>query len=415
MITKAPRGVQDWYGDQMYIRSVIESKARDLASRYHIGEIMTPIFEHTQLFERGVGDTTDVVQKEMYTFEDRSGRSISLKPEGTAGVIRAFLEHGLYNEPAPYKFMYVTPAFRYEKPASGRLRQHHQIGVEFIGSASYMAEVEIISFAFDLIKSFGLKDISLRINSIGYGQCRQDYNHALLSFLEKHEDSLCPLCKERMGKNPLRVLDCKEQKCQEIVQNAPKTIDHLDEECHLHFESLKQSLEVLGIPYVVDSGIVRGLDYYTKTVFEFVNKDGFTLCGGGRYDKLIYEIDGKQDLPAIGFGMGIERIIQFMEKEGLDMPTPPTIDIYVGPLGEKAKLLSYQIVHQLRQEGFIVETDYMDRSLKAQMKYANKLNCRYSLILGENELAEGKAKLKNMAEKIEMEVELDSIGKYLQV
>ena len=268
MITQAPRGVEDWYGERMSKRSAVEKIARDLAKTYHISEIITPMFEHTVLFQRGVGETTDVVQKEMYTFTDKGNRSITLKPEGTAGAMRAYLEHNMYADPAPTKLYYVTQAFRYEKPQSGRLRQHHQFGIEFVGSKSPLAEVELISFITTLIQRFGLKDAKLHINSIGCKNCRKTYNEALLAYLKEHEDQLCPTCRERMQKNPLRVIDCKVPECKEIVAKAPRTIDYLDEECRTHFEELKSLLDELGIEYEVDTGIVRGLDYYTKTVFE---------------------------------------------------------------------------------------------------------------------------------------------------
>ena len=298
MITQAPRGTADWYGDTMAKRERIEEICKRIAASYNIRQIATPVFEHTVLFQRGVGETTDVVQKEMYTFEDRGGRSITLKPEGTAGAVRAYLEHSMFAESGLTKLFYITPAFRYEKPQSGRLRQHHQFGVEYIGSESPLVEVELISLVSRIVKELGLSDIEVHINSIGCANCRKEYNKALLAYLEEHKDKLCKTCLERMERNPLRVIDCKEEGCKEIVANAPKTIDYLDEECRTHFEQLQSLLESLGIPYQIDTGIVRGLDYYTKTVFEFVNKDGFTLCGGGRYDNLVHEIDGKQDIPA---------------------------------------------------------------------------------------------------------------------
>ena len=396
MITKAPRGVQDWYGKMMHQRTIIEKKARKLAEEYHMKEIITPVFEHTVLFQRGVGETTDVVQKEMYTFEDKSNRSITLKPEGTAGAIRAYLEHNMYADPAPTKLFYVTPAFRYEKPQSGRLRQHHQFGVEFIGSESPLAEVELITLITSLIRELGLKDAVLHINSIGCKNCRKTYNEALLSYLKEHEDGLCETCRERMQKNPLRVIDCKVEGCKEIVKNAPRTIEYLDEECREHFEELKSLLEELGIPYEVDTGIVRRLDYYTKTVFEFVNSEGFTLCGGGRYDGLVHEIDEKQDIPSVGFGMGIERILYFLEKEGVELEPEKPLELYVGILGKEARAKAYQIVYELRRKGHIVETDYMDRSVKAQMKYANKIGAKKTVIIGSDEITKGVVRVKDM-------------------
>ena len=414
MITQAPRGTQDWYGEDMHKRTIIEKIARETAAKYNIHEIITPVFEHTELFQRGVGETTDVVQKEMYTFMDKGNRSISLKPEGTAGAIRAYLEHSMYAEPAPHKLFYVTPAFRYEKPASGRLRQHHQFGVEFVGSKSPLVEVELICLITELISKFGLKDAKLHINSIGCPTCRKTYNEALLKYLSSKEECLCETCRERMKKNPLRVIDCKVPDCKEIVKDAPRTVEYLCEECGSHFEELKNLLRELNIPFEVDTGIVRGLDYYTKTVFEFVNSAGFTLCGGGRYDTLIHEIDEKQDIPSAGFGMGLERILYFLKEEGIELEPEAPVQMYVGILGSDAKVKAYSIVKRLRDAGISVDTDYMDRSVKAQMKYANKLGALNTVIIGSDELANGKAMVKNMTTGEQTEVLLDEIEKYFK-
>lgn len=406
MITQAPRGVEDWYGERMHKRAYVEKLARELARTYHMTEIITPMFEHTVLFQRGVGETTDVVQKEMYTFTDKGDRSITLKPEGTAGAMRAYLEHNMYANPAPTKLYYVTQAFRYEKPQSGRLRQHHQFGVEFVGAKSPLAEVELISLVTTFIRKLGLKDAKLHINSIGCPNCKKTYNDALLAYLREHEGELCPTCRERMQKNPMRVIDCKDPGCKKIVKDAPRTIDYLDDECREHFEELQRLLNEMGIPYEIDTGIVRGLDYYTKTVFEFVNTDGFTLCGGGRYDGLIHEIDEKQDIPSVGFGMGIERILYFLEKEGVELPAMETPDLYVGILGADAKARAYKLVNEIRSHGLIVETDYMDRSVKAQMKYANKIGAKKVVIIGGDELEKGVANVKYMATGEQTEVAL---------
>lgn len=412
MITQRPKGTQDWYGSNMHKRTIIEGLARKLCKTYNIKEIITPVFEHTVLFQRGVGETTDVVQKEMYTFEDKGHRSITLKPEGTAGAIRAYIENNLYAESGPTKLFYVTPAFRYEQPQSGRLRQHHQFGVEFVGSKSPLAEVELITLITTFIREIGLKSAKLHINSIGCPNCRKTYNDALLAYLEQHKDKLCPTCLERMTKNPLRVIDCKVPSCKEIVSGAPRTIDYLDDECREHFEELQSLLNELNIPYEIDTGIVRGLDYYTKTVFEFVNEDGFTLCGGGRYDNLVHEIDEKQNIPSVGFGMGIERIIYFLEKEGVELEPETVPELYVGILGKEAKAAAYRIVNNLRSAGVVVETDYMDRSVKAQMKYANKIGAKNTVIIGADEITNGKATIKNMENHEQVEVELSEIEKY---
>ncbi len=413
MITQAPRGVQDWYGEEMRRRSIVEKTAREIARTYHMTEIITPMFEHTVLFQRSVGETTDVVQKEMYTFEDKGGRSITLKPEGTAGVMRAYLEHNMYAQPAPTKLYYVTQAFRYEKPQSGRLRQHHQFGVEFVGAASPLAEVELITLITELLGKLGVKDAKLHINSIGCKNCRKTYNDALMAYLRQHEESLCPTCRERMRKNPLRVLDCKSDACKAIVADAPRTIEYLDEECREHFEELKSLLDEMGIEYMVDAGIVRGLDYYTKTVFEFVDSQGLTICGGGRYDGLIREIDEKQDIPSVGFGMGIERILNVMEKQGVAFPPAEPVALYAGILGKEARGRTYRLVAELRQKGLVVETDYMNRSVKAQMKYANKLGAEKTVIIGSRELADNLARVKDMKTGEQTEVALDKIADLL--
>lgn len=410
MITQRPKGTQDWYGAAMHKRTIIEGIARKICKTYNVKEIITPAFEHTVLFTRSVGETTDVVQKEMYTFDDKGNRSITLKPEGTAGAVRAYLENGLFAETQPTKLFYFTQAFRYENPQSGRLRQHHQFGVEFFGSSSPLAEVELITLLTEFMKELGLKGASLHINSIGCGNCRKTYNEALLQYLRKHEEQLCPTCRERMLKNPLRVIDCKVPTCKIIVKDAPRTIEYLDDECRDHFFELKNLLSELGIPYEVDTGIVRGLDYYTKTVFEFVNEDGFTLCGGGRYDNLIHEIDEKQDIPAVGFGFGIERIINELAAEGVELASEPEVSLYVGTLGKEAKASAYKLVQKLRAAGVIVETDYMDRSVKAQMKYANKIGAKNTVIIGADELANNKANVKNMVTGEQVEVALDKIA-----
>ena len=414
MITQRPKGTQDWFGYNMELRTEIERIGRELAAKYNIKEIITPVFEHTVLFARGVGETTDVVQKEMYTFNDKGDRSITLKPEGTAGAIRAYLENSMYAEPAPTKLFYVTQAFRYEQPQSGRLRQHHQFGVEMIGSPSPLCEVELISFLNDFIGKLGLKKVKLHINSIGCPTCRKTYNDALVSYLSKYEGELCGTCRERMKKNPLRVIDCKVPSCKEIVKDAPRTVDYLCDECREHFDELKSLLDAMNIPYEVDTGIVRGLDYYTKTVFEFVSEDGFTLCGGGRYDGLVREIDENQDIPAVGFGCGIERIIYFLEKEGVELVSPVKPKLYIGLLGKESRPEGYRLVKKLRGAGIVTETDYMDRSAKAQMKYANKLGAEYVIMLGTNELESGKVRLKNMSDGTEREIGLDRVMEELR-
>lgn len=411
MITQAPRGTADWYGDEMKKREAVEKICKETAELYNIKQIITPMFEHTVLFQRGVGETTDVVQKEMYTFEDKGGRSITLKPEGTAGVIRAYAEHSMYADGGVTKVYYITPAFRYEKPQSGRLRQHHQFGVEMIGSRSPMIEADLISLVSTIIGKLGLKDMQVHINSIGCAKCRGEYNKALKEYLDLHRDELCDTCKERMERNPLRVLDCKIDG--KIASDAPKTIDYLCDDCREHFEKLKSILEDIGIDYSIDTGIVRGLDYYTGTVFEFVDKDGLTLCGGGRYDNLVHEIDGKLDMPSAGFGMGLERVIYFLDKQNIELGDDSPDVLFVGSM-QNTKDEAYKIVRALRADGICVETDYQDRSVKAQMKYANKIKAAYTIIIGEDEIASQRVKIKNMSDGSQTECMITDIAKMIK-
>ncbi len=413
MLTKAPRGTKDWYGLDIIIKRKIEDTFRDLMHYYHVKEMETPVFEHTELFLRGVGETTDVVQKEMYTFMDKGNRSITLKPEGTAGFARSFVENHMYANPQPTKLFYITPAFRYEKPQAGRFRQHHQAGLEIFGSSEPIAEVELISVLRRLFQILGIKNAQLHINSIGCSKCRQEYNKALMTYLKKHEDGLCETCKERMEKNPLRILDCKNPSCRKVIKDAPRTIDYLCEECQQHFEALKQMLDTLNIPYVVDTNIVRGLDYYTKTVFEFIDADGVTICGGGRYDNLINEISGKE-VPAVGFGCGLERLMLALTKEGITLAEESVPDIYIGILGAGATAQAYELVTELRHNQIIVETDYLGRSVKAQMKYANKIGAKYTVIIGENEIAENEVQLKNMETGETNKISLNELVNYFK-
>ena len=415
MITQAPRGTADWYGENMYRREKIESICFEQARRYHIHQIQTPVFEHTVLFARGVGETTDVVQKEMYTFEDRSGRSITLKPEGTAGVIRAYLEHSMYAEPGISKLCYVTPAFRYEKPQSGRLRQHHQFGVEYIGSESPLVEAELISLVSDIISEVGLKDMEVHINSIGCKDCRREYNKALLAYLEEHRGSLCKTCQERMERNPLRVIDCKNETCKEIVKDAPRTVDYLDEGCRAHFEELQSLLTELNIPFQVDTGIVRGLDYYTRTVFEFVDKEGFTLCGGGRYDGLVEQL-GAQPTPAVGFAIGLERFILLLQSiNAVEVENP--VDVYFCAVGDEAVRQSMVIAEQLRDQisGIRILTNCSGGNFKKQFKRADKSGALFALVLADDELAKNEIGIKNLrVESEQLNVKISAVAEELK-
>ncbi len=416
MLTQAPRGTNDLYGDYMAKWQKLEQTMRELGKDFSFNEIRTPVFEHTELFSRGVGETTDIVQKEMYTFMDKGERSITLKPEGTAGVVRAYLERSLYADTQPTKLFYITPAFRYEKPQAGRLRQFHQFGVELFGSDEAIADAEIIALGDEMLKRLGITNVELNINSLGGGQCRKRYNGILKDFLNANKASLCPTCQERMDKNPLRVLDCKEKTCQAVLKDAPLMIDHLDVECKAHFEELCTILDSMGIKYTVNPWIVRGLDYYTRTVFEFISKEigsQGTVCGGGRYNGLIEECGGKPT-PAVGFGAGIERLLMTMEAAGVKSTQMPTADIYIGTMGKTATLKAASFINVLRQNHIRAEMDLMGRSVKAQMKYANKIGAKYSMILGENELAENKANLKNMETGEQIPLSLDAVVTYFK-
>ena len=398
LLTKAPRGTVDTLPSESYRLRKIENSLADTAENYGFREIRTPVFEHTELFCRGMGDTTDVVQKEMYTFNDNGGRSVSLRPEGTAGTVRAFLEHGLFNEPLPQKYFYLTSCYRYEKPQAGRLREFHQFGVESLGTGSPAADAEIISLARNIFDFFELDDISLEINSIGCPECRKNYHAALLTYFNSKKSELCETCLSRLERNPMRILDCKSPICSQIAKDAPVVLDFLCEECDTHFTSVKKHLDAMNIEYKVNPRIVRGLDYYTKTVFEFVsNSIGAqgTVCGGGRYDGLIKELGGNA-LPACGFGMGIERLIMLMDAQGKAVFEESRPDLYIAPASPEYSYEAMRLIRELRYEGVIALTDLGERSLKAQMKYANKKNVIFTLVLGEDEIKTHIANVKNM-------------------
>lgn len=401
MLTKAPRGTRDLFNNEVKIWRYVENQILDLMDKFGFGEVRTPVFEHTELFQRGVGETTDIVQKEMYSFQDKGGRDITLKPEGTAGAVRAYLENKMYAQAQPTKLFYLTPAFRYERPQAGRLRQFHQFGVEFFGSSEPTADVEVISIANSLLNKLGITNVELHINSLGGPECRQKYNEELKKFLEANKENLCSTCRERMEKNPLRVLDCKVEKCGELVKDAPRILDVLGDECREHFNKVQKLLEGLGIEYVVDPNIVRGLDYYTKTVFEFISKDigsQGTICGGGRYDKLIEECGGSAT-PAVGFGIGLERLIMTMEAVNGAMEFPIERDIAIVSIGDAALMKAHSLVYKLRNAGISAEADHMSRSVKAQMKFANKIGAKYSIVIGDDEIESDKVALKNMNTK----------------
>ncbi len=413
MAIQAPKGTKDMLPQEAYKWHFVENKLRFIANTYGLREIRTPIFENTELFIRGVGDTTDVVQKEMYTFDDKGGRSITLKAEGTAPAVRAFIEKSLYAETQPTKLYYFTPVFRYENVQHGRLRQHHQFGIEVFGSQEPSLDAEVISLAMRAFEEFGIKGLSLRINSIGCPECRKKYNNTLMNFLKENYDNLCTTCKSRYEKNPMRILDCKEKKCKEITKDAPVIIDYICDDCKNHFESLQQYLKAINIDFQIDPYIVRGLDYYTKTVFEIVNKD-LTVCGGGRYDGLIKSIGGPE-MPAVGFGMGVERLIMTLENEGIEIPVPVYMDIFIGGIGEGGKQSAFALTNILRKQGIAAECDHMGRSVKAQMKYANKMGARFTIILGEDEVKNNKGSLKRMNDGEIFEIGLDDLNTFIDI
>ena len=410
LITKAVKGTKDVLPGEIYKTQYIESTALDVAERFGFKEIRTPVFEHTELFQRGVGDTTDVVQKEMYTFDDKGGRSITLRPEGTAGAARSFLENGLCNETLPQKVCYLTSCYRYEKPQAGRLREFHQFGVECFGAQSPLADAEIISLANTFFKELGVKDLTLEINSIGCPTCRAEYHKALKTYFEGRKDELCDTCKDRLERNPMRILDCKSPVCSEIAKDAPVVLDYLCDECREHFEKVKSYLNAQNIAFKVNPRIVRGLDYYTKTVFEFISGSigaQGTVCGGGRYDGLIEELGG-QKTPSLGFGLGIERLMLLMEAQGCEFPKESMPDLFIAAHGEKAQLKAVEIANDMREEGFTCLYDVNGRGLRAQMKYANKLGAKYTIVLGDDEVESGIAKLKNMESGEETEIALQT-------
>lgn len=411
MLIKAPRGTKDLFGSEINAWLEMEQTIRELCKDFGYGEIRTPMFEHTELFQRGVGETTDIVQKEMYSFQDKKGRNITLKPEGTAGAARAYLEQKMYADTQPTKLYYITPAFRYEKPQAGRMRQFHQFGIELFGAEAPTADVEVITVAAELLKRMGISKVKLHINSLGGPECRKKYNEKLREYLGENLNNLCETCRERFEKNPLRVLDCKNENCGTIVANAPTVLDTLGEECKNHFEMVKTLLSEMGIEYTVDPGIVRGLDYYTRTVFEFISTDigaQGTICGGGRYNHLVEELGGSPT-PAVGFAVGLERLLMVAEAEKGKKEYNPSKDIFIGSIGDTALIKAHNLVYKLRQAGISAEADHLGKSVKAQMKYGDKIGAKYSMILGEDEINTGKAVLKNMETREQVEVVLTDI------
>ena len=410
LITKAIKGTKDVLPNESYKNQYIEATCLGVAENFGYKEMRTPVFEHTELFQRGVGDTTDVVQKEMYTFDDKGGRSITLRPEGTAGAARAFLENGLSNEALPQKICYLTSCYRYEKPQAGRLREFHQFGIECFGATSPLADAEMISLAKQIFDELGVKDLHLELNSIGCPECRAEYHKALKEYFSQYKDKLCDTCNDRLERNPMRILDCKSPVCSEIAKGAPVVLDYLCDECREHFQKVKSYLDAANIEYIVNPQIVRGLDYYTKTVFEFVSDaigSQGTVCGGGRYDGLLEELGG-QHTPTLGFAMGLERLQLVMEAQGCNFPEPSRPDLFIVAMGEKATLKAVEIAKDMRDEGFSVVYDLNGRSLRAQMKYADKLGAKFNVVIGDNEVENKVVSLKDMSTGESSEINLDT-------
>lgn len=410
LITKAIKGTKDVLPSEVYKNQYIEATCLTVAENFGYKEMRTPVFEHTELFQRGVGDTTDVVQKEMYTFDDKGGRSITLRPEGTAGAARSFLENGLSNEALPQKICYLISCYRYEKPQAGRLREFHQFGIECFGATSPLADAEMIALAKQIFDELGVKDLHLELNSIGCPICRAEYHKALKEYFASRVDELCDTCRDRLDRNPMRILDCKSPVCSEIAKDAPIVLDYLCDECKEHFEKTKSYLDAMNIEYIVNPQIVRGLDYYTKTVFEFVadsiGAQG-TVCGGGRYDGLIEELGG-QHTPSLGFAMGLERLQLVMEAQGCEFPEPSRPDLFIVAMGDKATLKAVEIAKDMRDEGYSVVYDLNGRSLRAQMKYADKINAKYNVVIGDNEVDTKSAVLKDMATGEQSDISLET-------
>ncbi len=408
LLTKAVRGTGDVLPSVSYKNRFIEQTMLEIANNFGFKEVRTPVFEHTELFNRSVGETTDVVQKEMYTFNDNGGRSITLKPEGTAGAVRAFLEHGLFNEPMPMKLAYVTPCYRYEKPQAGRLREFHQFGVECFGAADPAADAEVIALGKHIFDFFGIDDLTLEINSIGCPECRKNYQNALREHFNSNIDDLCETCKGRLDRNPMRILDCKSPVCSGIAKDAPKILDYICDDCMAHFKSVQKYLDVMGIEYKVNPTIVRGLDYYTRTVFEFVTGSigaQSTVCGGGRYDGLVEELGGAKT-PGLGFAVGLERFMMLLEARGIELPGENPTDLYIASMNANANLKAAELAAAVRAEGVACLFDTVGRSLKAQMKFANKMGVLYTAVLGTDEIEKGVVNVKCMADGTETSIEL---------
>ena len=417
MLSKAPRGTRDILPKEVYKWQYVEKKFREICALYGYEEMRTPIFEHTEVFTRSVGDTTDIVQKEMYTFTDKGDRQISLKPEGTAGTIRAFIESKLYADTQPTKLFYITPCFRYERPQAGRQRQFHQFGIEALGSDQPSIDAEVISLAVQFFNELGLKDLSVNINSVGCPHCREEYNKKLKEYLDAKSDVLCDTCLERKEKNPMRVIDCKNPTCKENLHDIPFMIDYLCDDCKDHFNKLQEYLREMDIKFVVDKTIVRGLDYYRKTAFEIISNDigsQSTVCGGGRYDGLVEQLGGPKGISGIGFGLGAERLLLTLENNNIEIENPKSTDIYIATIGDAAKTKSFGLIKSLRDNHISTDIDHLGKSLKGQFKYSDKINAKYTIVIGDDELAGDSATLKNMSTSEQTTVKISELVEELK-
>lgn len=417
MLTKRPRGTNDFLPAETAKWQYVENLLRGLCREFGYEELRTPIFEETELFLRGVGDTTDIVQKEMYTFEDAGGRSITLRPENTASAVRAYVENKMFAEAQPTKLFYIGPMFRYERPQAGRFRQFHQFGVECFGAASPAADAEIITLAWEFYQRLGLKNLELNLNSVGCPECRPVYRKALQDFLRPHYDELCDTCRERFEKNPLRILDCKNPDCQRLLQGAPTTLDALCDDCRAHFQQVLAHLDAVGIPYKLNERLVRGLDYYTNTAFEILLSDigaQSAVCGGGRYNRLVEEIGG-EPTPGVGFALGMERVFNALAAQGIELPIQPKMQVFVAALAKEAGSVCFKLATELRRAGIAAGVDLLNRSLKAQFKYADKFGAAYTLVVGGDELARGTVQLRDMASGEQQEVPLAEVVAVLSV
>ncbi len=419
LLTQAPKGTQDLLPPKSWNWETVEDVMRSEAAIHGFGEVRTPVFEHTELFLRSVGDTTDVVEKQMYTFNDKGGRSITLRPEGTAGAVRAMLEHALYNDGLPVKLYYLTSCYRYEKPQAGRLREFHQFGVEMFGAEAPVADAEVICLAKSIFDRLGVKNLTLELNSIGCPTCRAKFHEALKQYFEGYKDELCETCLSRLERNPMRILDCKSPVCSKIAEGAPHILDYLCDDCKAHFEGVQSYLTAAGVEFVINPTIVRGLDYYNRTVFEFVSNDlgaQSTVCGGGRYDGLTEQMGGKA-MAGLGFGLGMERLMLVLEAQKVELPAPPACEVYIASMGEAASKEAFRLATELQRCGIMAACDLCSRGLKAQMKYANKIGAAFTVVLGDDELANKKAKMKNMKTGEEKPISLgeDFMDDYLSI